>query len=156
MLSLAQLNTSLLFSFFEKKLSAKFVLINLESAWESHYKYNDELLKRLTPRATPRRLIHGIQVNHEFDLFEARLHTLQDTVDAYIVLESNTTTHGDPKHLLFLERLMAGWLGDYQSRLLYVFLSFFPEDGKSDGWYADHFLRKYLGHQGLRMVGNIR
>ena len=132
------------------------MLFCLESAWESHYKHNEISLKRLTPRATPRRLIHGIQVNHEFDLFEARLNMLQDIVDAYIVLESNYTTHGDPKHLLFLERLKAGWLKEYQSKLIYVFLSFFPDNGKKDGWYADSFLRTYLGQQGFRMVGNMR
>ncbi len=30
----------------------------------------------LRPRAVPRRLVHGLQVNHEHDLFYARMHAL--------------------------------------------------------------------------------
>jgi hypothetical protein len=30
----------------------------------------------LKPRSVPRRIVHGLQVNHEFDLFQARLHIL--------------------------------------------------------------------------------
>ena len=33
----------------------------------------------------PRRVIHGVLVNHEFDFFEARTNELEGVVDAYIV-----------------------------------------------------------------------
>jgi hypothetical protein len=127
-----------------------------QSAWESHYKHNKAGLMKLRPRRTPRRLIHGLQVNHEFDLFEARLEMLKDVVDVYIVLESNFSTYGEAKPLSFLQKLQAGWMAPLQDRLLYVLLPFFPKAGETNGWYADSFLRLYLGKAGMQMVDNMR
>ena len=62
-----------------------------DSAWYSFYRNNKTARLKLKPRKVPRRLIHGLQVNHEFDLFEARLEMLKDVVDVYLLLESNYT-----------------------------------------------------------------
>jgi len=127
-----------------------------ESAWESHYKHYKSSLQKLKPRKTPRRLIHGLQVNHEFDLFDARLKSLQDTVDVYIVLESNFSSYGEAKPLSFLNKFKSGWLSEFQDNLVYVFLPFFPKAGETNGWYADSFLRLYLGKSGMKLIDNIR
>ena len=95
-------------------------------------------------------------MNHEFDLFDARLKSLQDTVDVYIVLESNYSSYGTSKPLSFLEKFKAGWLSEFQDKLLYVFLPFFPKAGETNGWYADSFLRLYLGKSGMKLVDNAR
>ena len=101
-----------------------------DSAWWSFYKHNKTERLKLKPRKVPRRLIHGLQVNHEFDLFEARLEMLDDIVDVYLLLESNYTAYGSGKELLFMEKFRAGWLEKYQSKIQYVFLSFFHEQAK--------------------------
>ena len=95
-------------------------------------------------------------MNHEFDLFDARLKSLQDAVDVYIVLESTYSSYGEPKPLSFLEKLKAGWLSEFQDKLLYVLLPFFPKAGETNGWLADAFLRFYLGKKGMKMLDNVR
>ena len=87
-------------------------------------------------------------MNHEFDLFEARLETLKGVVDVYLMLESNYSSYGESKPLFFLEKLQEGWLASHQSSLLYIFLPFFPKAGEANGWYADAFLRLFLGKSG--------
>ena len=87
-------------------------------------------------------------MNHEFDLFEARLETLKGVVDVYLMLESNYSSYGESKPLFFLEKLQEGWLASHQSSLLYIFLPFFPKAGQANGWYADAFLRLFLGKSG--------
>ena len=127
-----------------------------ENAWESYYKHFKSAAKKLKPRKKPRRLINGLQVNHEFDLFDARLKSLQDSVDVYIVLESNYSSYGEAKPLSFLEKFKTGWLAEYQRKLVYVFLPFFPKAGEKNGWYADSFLRLYLGKSGMKLIDNVR
>ena len=77
-------------------------------------------------------------MNHEFEMFEARLHSLGSSVDAYIVMESNYTTYGSPKSLEVLKRLGEGWLSNYQDKMVYVFLSYFTETGKTNGWSVNN------------------
>ena len=127
-----------------------------DSAWYSFYRNNKTARLKLKPRKVPRRLIHGLQVNHEFDLFEARLEMLKDVVDVYLLLESNYTAYGSGKQLSFLDKLRTGWLEEYQSKIQYVFLSFFPAEAETNGWYADSFLRLFLGRHGMKMVENAR
>jgi hypothetical protein len=47
------------------------MLLNL-----SFYRDKKEDMELLTPRSAPRRIVHGLPVNHEFDLFQARMHIL--------------------------------------------------------------------------------
>ena len=146
------------------------------SAWESHFKQNGGSLAKLKPRKLPRRLIHGLQVflilsfgflppvvsiliytisllqvNHEFDLFEARLEMLKGVVDVYLMLESNYSSYGEPKPLSFLHKLQEGWLSSHQPSLLYILLPFFPKAGETNGWFADAFLRLFLGKSGMKL-----
>ena len=121
-----------------------------------YYKDYKVALRKLKPRSKPRRLIHGLQVNHEFDLFEARLKTLKDVVDVYLVLESNFSSYGEAKPLSFLEKFRSGWLSEFQESLIYILLPFFPKAGETNGWYADSFLRMYLGKSGMKLVDNIK
>ena len=95
-------------------------------------------------------------MNHEYDLFEARLEMLGDIVDVYLLLESNYTAYGSGKELSFLEKFKAGWLSEYHHKIQYIFLSFFPKEAETDGWYADSHLRYYLGKHGMPMVEGAR
>lgn len=125
------------------------------SAWNSHFKWNKKAREKLKPRKVPRRLIHGLQVNHEIDLFEARMEMLKEVVDVYLVLESNYSSYGTGKPLTFLDKFKDGWLPEFQDKLMYVFLPFFPKAGETDGWYADSYLRLYLGTRGMPMLENV-
>jgi len=83
---------------------------------------------------------------------EARLESLASSVDAYIIMESNFTTYGSPKALEMLDKMREGWLQDHQHKMAYVFLSYFTEKGKTNGWFADSFLRLYLGKEGMKLI----
>ena len=96
------------------------------------------------------------QVNHEFQLFEARVSSLSSLVDVYLLLESNYSSYGSPKPLSFLTRLQGGWLAKHQANLLYILLPFFPKAGETNGWYADSFLRLYLGKAGMKLIDGLR
>ena len=43
-----------------------------------------------------------------------------------------------------------------QDKIAYVFLDHFTEKGKTNGWYADSYLRMNLSRQGLRLVSGLR
>ena len=36
------------------------------------------------------------------------------------------------------------WLADQQEKMVYVLLPHFKEMGKTNGWYADAYIRMYL------------
>lgn len=127
-----------------------------DAVWYGHYSSRHKDRERLKVRDVPRRIIHGVPVNHEFDFFEARVKTLHDVVDAFIIQESNFTTFGSQKDLHFLDKFRQGWLGEFQNKFLYVFLSHFTEKGKDNGWYADAYIRVFLSRRGLPMVENKR
>ena len=94
-------------------------------------------------------------MNHEFDLFEARLEILKGVVDVYLMLESNYSSYGEAKPLSFLQKLQEGWLATHQPSLLYILLPFFPKAGETNGWFADAFLRLYLGKSGMKLPSLI-
>ncbi|KAG7158517.1 Beta-1-4-mannosyl-glycoprotein 4-beta-N-acetylglucosaminyltransferase-like [Homarus americanus] len=126
-----------------------------EAAWYGRYKHHfpGTLLRR---REVPRRIINGFPVNHEFALFETRMHELYDVVDVFIVGESNYTAHGDPKDLKFLSRFQQGYLKEYQEKIVYVSLEFFSLMSQKSGWVADSYLRVYLGEKGLSLLKGVR
>jgi len=72
-----------------------------DAVFAANFKKDLSMLKRRNGPA--RRLIHGVLVNHEFDFFEARVGSIGDIVDAFIVQESNFTTFGSSKELEFLQ-----------------------------------------------------
>ena len=49
-------------------------------------------------------------MNHEFDLFEARMHMIGDVVDVFVLHEANVTNDGRPKEPLFFNKFNQGWL----------------------------------------------
>ena len=66
---------------------------------------------------------------------------LQDTVDLFILMESNYTMYGEHKPLRLLERFSQGYLREYHHKVLYLYLDHFPPGGKKDGWIEDHYIR---------------
>ena len=70
--------------------------------------------------------------------------------------ESNFTTFGTSKPLGFLNRFRSGWLPSAQSKIAYVLLSHFKEEGHDNGWYADAYIRMYLSKRGLPLVEGAR
>ena len=49
-------------------------------------------------------------MNHEFDLFEARMHMIGDVADVFVLHEANVTNDGRPKEPLFFNKFNQGWL----------------------------------------------
>ncbi len=56
-----------------------------DAVWFGHYSTRKKDRQKLKIRKVPRRIIHGVPVNHEFDFFEARIKSLADVVDAFII-----------------------------------------------------------------------
>ena len=112
--------------------------------------------ERLRRRLRPRRLIHGVSVNHEMEWLEIRLLEVGDVVDALIVGESRATAGGDAKPLLVLERLERGWLAAHQPKMVHVVVEPLPAAAYADGWAVDRYLRDEMGRRGLERIGGRR
>ena len=106
--------------------------------------------ERLELRSQPRRIIHVMPINQEFEMLEIKVAEYGDLVDVWIILESNYTTYGDPKSLNFLAKLQSGAFADVACKVVYVFLDYFPDKAYYDGWIADSLLRNHIGAQGIR------
>jgi len=124
-----------------------------DSVWFSSIRREDR--DKLSLRAKPRRIVQTLIVNHEFDFFEARLRDHWDTVDVFLILEAKFTAFGDKKDSKFFDKLKTGWLAEFQHKILYVYLDFFHEKGRHDGWFADSYPRVYLGEQGLARIEGL-
>ncbi|CAL4080322.1 unnamed protein product, partial [Meganyctiphanes norvegica] len=125
------------------------------AAWFSFFQDKGNIVK-LRRRSTPRRVIHGMQVMHEFVLFETRLHELYNTVDVFVIVEANHTDYGDPKPLMFLDRLKNGYLEEYQDKILHIFVDSEPPNAKEDNWNAHNYMRSFLGPRSLSRINGIR
>ncbi|XP_072530603.1 beta-1,4-mannosyl-glycoprotein 4-beta-N-acetylglucosaminyltransferase a [Salminus brasiliensis] len=110
----------------------------------------------LKARKVPRRILNAININHEFDLLHARFHELADTVDLFLVCESNFTAYGNSKPLTFLQLLLNGTFNYIKHKILYIFLDHFPKGGRADGWIADDYLRTFLTKNGMSRVRGLR
>lgn len=107
-------------------------------------------------RKTPRRLIHGFNINHELEFFQVRMEEIGDVLDVVIVGESNLTAGGDSSPLYLLPELQNGFMGEFQHKIIHVFIDHFPPQGLTDGWFADTFIRDYMGKEGLKRInGNL-
>ena len=104
----------------------------------------------------PRRIINAFPFTQEFHLLEARLHEYKDVVDLYVILESNYTAAGFPRKRLLLERLSEGYLQEFQNRILYVSLGYFPRNARYNGWIVDALLRDYIASEGLSRIKNLK
>ena len=112
---------------------------------------NSKLLPmKIRRRNHTRRLIYGIPLNHEFDLFETRMEMQAPVVDVFILHESNYTNSGKHKKPNFLNEFKQGWLKKYHSKYLYIFQDSFPQQGFVDGKIADDFMRRHLGQSAFR------
>ena len=83
---------------------------------------NSRILPRvLKRRSVPRRMILGVPLDDEFDLFEARMALQYDMVDVFILHEGNISIYGVPKEPMFLQRFQQGWLKQSQDKVLKLF-----------------------------------
>ena len=103
------------------------------------------LPKTIRRRQVPRRVIYGLPLNHEFDLFETRMAMQYDVVDVFILHESNYTNSGGLKEPLFLHKFQNGWMKQYHDKFVYIFQDHFPSEGYNDGVVADSYMRRNLG-----------
>ncbi|XP_076056274.1 uncharacterized protein LOC143034218 [Oratosquilla oratoria] len=126
------------------------------SAWLGFFAKDKKATGVLTRREVPRRVINAFPVNHEYVMFEARMHELYDTIDVFVICESNYTAHGDYKKPEFFERLNGGYMQQFQDKMMYVFLGFFPKQAKENGWIADHYIRYYMGIESLPYIKGLR
>jgi hypothetical protein len=72
------------------------------------------ILKR---RSLPRRMVLGVSLDDEFEMFEARMAMQYDVVDVFILHEGNVSIYGVPKEPRFLNRFQAGWLKQCQDKV---------------------------------------
>lgn len=79
-----------------------------DSVWYGHYKTRPKEMQKLTHRLIPRRIIHAVPVNHEFDFFETRVKTLDDVVDAFIIQVIKILWYFSEKVLLFVSKILQG------------------------------------------------
>ena len=79
---------------------------------------NSQLLPMtLKRRSLPRRIIMGVYLDDEFDMFETRMSMQYDVVDSFILQEGNVSIYGVPKEPLFLHRFQQGWLKQCQDKV---------------------------------------
>ena len=79
---------------------------------------NSQILPRnLKRRSLPRRIIMGVYLDDEFDMFEARMSLQYDIVDAFVLHEGNVSIYGVPKEPIFLQRFQQGWLKQCQDKV---------------------------------------
>ena len=81
---------------------------------ENNSKLLPNVLKR---RSLPRRIILGVSLDDEFDLFEARMAMQYDVVDVFVLHEGNISIYGIPKEPMFLQRFRQGWLKQCQDKV---------------------------------------
>ncbi len=121
--------------------------------WNSNYpyEYGVQVLQK------PRRIIYAMPFNHEFDLLEAKVHELHDVVDVFLILESNYSASGQVKERKLKDALDEGFLPEFQDKIVYVSLDYFPREGYINGWAIDALLRNYIGYVGLeKILKNVR
>ena len=70
-------------------------------------------------------------------MFLARIRMLASVVDVFIIAESNITAGGETKPLYFFEAFKAGYLEEFQHKILYVYQDHFPPGYVENGWKAD-------------------
>ena len=102
-----------------------------------------------------RRLINAFPFTHEFDMLETRFHEYGNIVDLYIILESNYTAAGQPKPRRLLDELKKGYLKQFQHKILYVSLDYFPKRAQANGWIIDALLRNHMATHGLDIIDNL-
>ena len=78
-----------------------------------------------------------------------------DVVDVFLVQESNFTNSGEERSLELMKKLEAGWLKEYDEKLIYLLRTEIPPGGFEDGKKADADMRRQLSKKGLQRLGII-
>jgi hypothetical protein len=90
-------------------------------------------------RTKPVRVVSAFVFDCELDLLELRLRELNDTVDAFVLVESNYTQTGTPKHLHFWENRYR--FQPYWSKIRYVVVwEGFKTVIEKDDWYNENLI----------------
>lgn len=106
-------------------------------------------------RSRPRTVISSLTINHELDLLEIRVRELNDAVDFFLVCESNYTFFGDPKPLYLQSNLSAGFLSEYQHKIVRMTIA--TNYGKEpDIWAPEGNSREFLWKQGRHLFKDLR
>uniref|UniRef100_G3MPR1 EGF-like domain-containing protein n=1 Tax=Amblyomma maculatum TaxID=34609 RepID=G3MPR1_AMBMU len=114
--------------------------------------YLNGLIKR---RRRPRAIINGLVFNHELDMLEIRVNELGDTVDYYIIVESNYTYFGSTKPLYLKSNLSAGFLSEHAHKIVPVTVGFYNyEDGSP--WAPENYFRSSIWREGQSRLKDIR
>lgn len=111
------------------------------------------LSSTLTLRQQPRRLIDSFVFSLEWEMLEARVASLYNLVDVFLVLESNSTLSGQAQPRRLLQRLRDGYLGQYQAKILYVAHDLLPHQGLDN---AESLQLNFLSTYGLQQVLGLR
>ena len=92
---------------------------------------NSQLLPNvLKRRHLPRRLILGVSLDDEFDMFEARMSMHYEDVDVFVLHEGNVSIYGVPKEPMFLQRFQQGWLKQCQDKVRSILVEIYLEKQK--------------------------
>lgn len=85
-------------------------------------------------------------VNHELDLLELRMHTLNDVVEKFVVVESNLTHSGKPKKMWFKDNIYR--FNEFKHKIIHLIYEGFPvEDDQRDThivWYNENTQRNTI------------
>ncbi|XP_013392827.1 beta-1,4-mannosyl-glycoprotein 4-beta-N-acetylglucosaminyltransferase-like [Lingula anatina] len=118
-------------------------------------KLPQEIQRKIKIRKHPRKVVISMLLNHEFDTLEALVRELTGLVDVVMIEESNFTLHGDPKLPLFYQKLHSGYLCDFYSNIIYIYLDHFLEDGKTNGFKMEGYARNYIS-KGFPSIAELR
>lgn len=106
-------------------------------------------------RVRPRRIVNGLVLNHELDLLEIRVNELRDSVDYYVVVESNYTFFGTRKPLHLQSNMSAGFLREHAHKIKSVAITVrnFSDDNP---WATEDYLRTSMWREGRLQLQDIQ
>ena len=107
--------------------------------------FSGHSVKRLLrKREKPAKVVYGFMFNHELDLLEIVLNTLNEVVDFFILVESTYTHYGEKKQLYYdnnKERYQ-----DFGSKIIHVILDDKPNVSREQmTWEHEEFSRASIG-----------
>ncbi|KAK6642172.1 hypothetical protein RUM44_013895 [Polyplax serrata] len=119
-----------------------------EVIWRAFIAYRQETVihKR---KGNMRRIIHMFTINHQADIPLAviKINELYDTVDLFIVTESNRTQYGNTKPFYFKKKLDEGLCREKQDKILYTPIN--------KGW-KDSTLSQVAWEKSRKIIKNLR
>lgn len=79
---------------------------------------------------------------NELELLDLRLHTLDNLVDYFVLVEANKTHTGKSKEFIFEQHVDD--FKDYLDRIIYVKVEDLPDYSRDDIWKAENFQRNCI------------